>query len=129
MPLADGGRCQTVVDSVVGATPKAFLKRNVDGSQAAVLKPTPPAQHQHFQESLPLCSQVLVLVLELWSVVLLLVLRPWPRAREARQAVPTKKWRWSVSGMMMTTSAFVSRSLQLEASQGGWPWTDPAPPP
>ena len=31
--------CQTVVDSVVGATPKASLKRNADGSQAAsVLK-------------------------------------------------------------------------------------------
>ena len=117
--------CQTVVDSVVGAAPKASLKRNADGSQAAVLKPTP--------KSRPASALSAVLSgagppLELWSVVLLLVLGPWSRAREARQAVPTSKWRWSISGMMMTmmTSPLVSRSLQLEASQGGWPWTDPA---
>ena len=36
--------CQTVVDSVVGAAPKASLKRNADGSQAAVLKPTPKSR-------------------------------------------------------------------------------------
>ena len=88
--------CQAVVDSVVGATPKASLKLKADGSQAAVL-------------------------LELWSVVLLLVLGPWSRAREARQAVPTRKWRWSMSGMMMTTSPFFGESV---STAGGIPSTN-----
>ena len=33
-----------MVDSVVGTTPKASLKRSADGSQAAVLKPTPKSR-------------------------------------------------------------------------------------
>ena len=36
--------CQTVVDSVVGTTPEASLRRSADGSQAAVLKPTPKSR-------------------------------------------------------------------------------------
>ena len=118
--------CQTVVDSVVGATPKASLKRNADGS----LKPTPKPRPASALSGKP--GTVVsgagpppgTVVRGPSSGPRSLVQSQGGKASSSHQEMEVEHVRDDDDDI-----AFGESVSTAEASQGGWPWTDPAPPP